>query len=91
MAHLERTRGNAPAHPDGPAAHREALAGEGLREESTFAGARAGEHGGAYFVQQGGRRRQFERHLKGGNARGAQCRTPPRIGARIRTGGRTMG
>ena len=133
-AHLERTRGNAPAHPDGPAvpdsfrqldqwskehldgkvrlhsraigaakkskfedvalayrallilrdhyvpmrleggadrqtAYREALAREGLKEEPTFAGTRAGEHGDAYFVQHGGRKRQLERHLKGSNAR----------------------
>ena len=134
VAHLERTRGNAPAHHDGPAvpdsfrqleqwskehldgrvglhpravgaakkskfedvalayrallilrdhyvpmrleggadrqaAYREALAGEGLKEEATFAGTRAGEHGDAYFVQHGGRKRQLERHLKGSNAR----------------------
>ena len=42
---------------------------EGLEEEPAFAGARAGEHGDAYFVQHGGRRRQLERHLKGSNAR----------------------
>ena len=134
VAHLERTRGNAPARPGGPAvpdsfgrleqwakehldgrvrlhpraigaakksafedvalayrallilrdryvpmrleggadrrtAYREALSGEGLREEPTFAGARAGEHGEAYFVRHGGRRRELERHLKGSNAR----------------------
>ena len=134
VAHLERTRGNAPAHHDGPAvpdsfrqleqwskehldgkvrlhpraigaakkskfedvalayrallilrdhyvpmrlgggadrqaAYREALAREGLKEEATFAGTRAGEHGDAYFVQHGGRRCQLERHLKGSNAR----------------------
>ena len=134
VAHLERTRGNAPAHHDGPvvpdsfrqleqwskehldgrvrlhsraigaakkskfedvalayrallilrdhyvpmrleggadrqAAYREALAGEGLKEEATFAGTRAGEYGDAYFVQHGGRKRQLERHLKGSNAR----------------------
>ena len=50
-------------------AYREALSGEGLREEPTFAGARAGEHGDAYFVRHGGRKRQLERHLKGSNAR----------------------
>ena len=54
---------------DRQAAYREALAGEGLAEEPTFAGERAGEHGDAYFVQHGGRRRQLERHLKGSNAR----------------------
>ena len=50
-------------------AYQEALSGEGLREEPTFAGARAGEHGDAYFVRHGGRRRELERHLKGSNAR----------------------
>ena len=50
-------------------AYREALLQEGLREEPTFAGARAGEHGDAYFVRHGGRKRQLERHLKGSNAR----------------------
>ena len=134
VAHLERTRGNAPARPGGPSvpdsfgeleqwskehldgrvrlhpraigaakksafedvalayrallilrdryvpmrleggndrrtAYQEALSGEGLREERTFAGARAGEHGDAYFIRHGGRRRELERHLKGSNAR----------------------
>ena len=54
---------------DKQAAYREALAREGLEEEPAFAGTRAGEHGDAYFVQHGGRRRQLERHLKGSNAR----------------------
>ena len=62
-----------PMHLDGGndklTAYREALSGEGLKEEPTFAGARAGEHGDAYFVRHGGRRRELERHLKGSNAR----------------------
>ena len=134
VAHLERMRGNGPAHPDGPAVpgsfgqleqwskehldgkvrlhrraigaarkskfedvelayrallilrdhyvpmrleggadkratYREALAKEGLEDEPTFAGTRAGEHGDTYFVRHGGRNRQLERHLKGSNAR----------------------
>ena len=54
---------------DRRAAYREALAREGLKDEPTFAGARAGEHGDAYNVEHGGRNRQLERHLKGSNAR----------------------
>ena len=54
---------------DRQAAYREALAREGLKDEQTFAGSRAGEHGEAYNVEHGGRNRQLERHLKGSNAR----------------------
>ena len=54
---------------DRRAVYREALAREGLKDEPTFAGARAGEHGDAYNVEHGGRNRQLERHLKGSNAR----------------------
>ena len=54
---------------DRRAAYREALAREGLKDEPTFAGARAGEHGDAYNVEHDGRNRQLERHLKGSNAR----------------------
>ncbi len=54
---------------DRQAAYREALAREGLKDEPTFAGTRAGEHGDAYDVEHGGRKRPLERHLKGSNAR----------------------
>ena len=54
---------------DRQAAYREALTREGLKDESTFAGTRAGEHGDAYDVEHGGRKRPLERHLKGSNAR----------------------
>jgi hypothetical protein len=49
--------------------YNEACAKLGLNEAPTFAGARAGEEGDAYFVDFGGRRRELDRHLKGSNSR----------------------
>jgi hypothetical protein len=45
------------------------LATASLEESPTFAGARAGEQGEAYFVDFGGKRRELDRHLKGSNSR----------------------
>lgn len=41
----------------------------GLEESASFAGTRAAEQGDEYFVDYGGRRRELDRHLKGGNSR----------------------
>lgn len=49
--------------------YEEACTKLGLSEAPTFAGARAGEEGDAYYVDFGGRRRELDRHLKGSNSR----------------------
>jgi hypothetical protein len=50
-------------------AYENELAAMGLDESPTFAGARAGEEGDAYFVEFGGRKRELDRHIKGSNSR----------------------
>ena len=50
-------------------AYQEALAREGIREQPTFSGDRAGEHGDSYFIMHKGRKRKLDRHLKGSSAR----------------------
>ena len=58
-------------------AYRKALEKEALQEQPTFAGTRSGEHGDAYFVRHGGRRRELDLHLKGSDSR------DPRFGFRL--------
>ncbi len=58
-------------------AYEDALAIEGLSDEASFGGHRAGEQGDTYYVNFGGRKRELDRHLKGSNSR------DPRFGFRL--------
>ena len=53
-------------------AYLEALATEGIQEQRTFSGDRAGEHGDSYFLTHKGRKRKLDRHLKGSSARNSR-------------------
>lgn len=57
--------------------YNKALRAANLTEAATFAGTRSGEYGDTYFVNHGGRKRELDRHLKGGNSR------DPRYGFRL--------